>query len=216
MKPNEIKIYNKRDVFADKMLKKYAKNISNKVVSDIGAGFGLMREPIESKGFVWQPFDYVRKIPEATMWDLTNPAPKNAKKATGVVLLEVIEHAGNPAKAIENIAQHMESGGVLILTTPNPQSSKNTINLFLKGSLYSFQPKHLEEHHVFTPWEHIVQFFLQNNGFEIKEYAIIDVEYQSRKATNIKDFLKKQLERFLERRNPKAKGMSYGLVAVKV
>ena len=215
MKSKEIKIYNQREIFADEMLKKYVDNIHNKIVSDIGSGFGLMKESIENKGFIWQPFDYVRKIPEATIRDLNDLAPDGAKKPTGVVLLEVLEHFGNPMKAIENIAAHMEQEGVLILTTPNPQSSKNTLNLFLKGSLFAFQPKHLKEHHVFTPWEHIVRFFLEDNGFEIKEYAIVDVEYRDRKPKNIKDFFKKRLERFIEMKNPKAKGMSYGMVAVK-
>ena len=215
MSTERIQIFEKRDAFAKEMMQKYANHIQTKIVSDIGSGFGRMQQPVEELGFFWQPFDYVDKIPEATIWDLNNPPPKSAKKASCVLLLEVLEHFANPLLVLENIANHMEKNGVLILTTPNPQSSKNILHLLSKGSLYSFQPKHLEEHHVFTPWEHIVRFFLEKCRFELKEYAIIDVDYQYRKAKNVKDFFKKRLESFLENRNPKAAGMSYGIVAVK-
>ena len=117
---------------------------------------------------------------------------------------------------IQNISNHIEKGGILILTTPNPSSSKNTLSLFLKGQLYAFQDKHLLEHHVFTPWEHIVKFFLQNSGFEILEYAIVDTDYKILDNPSIKDFVKRKIESFIEFRNPKSKGFSYGIVARKI
>jgi hypothetical protein len=120
---------------------------------------------------------------------------------------------GNPQLGIQNIFNHLEKGGFLILTTPNPSSSQNTINLLLKGTLFSFQRKHLLEHHVFTPWEHIVTFFLENCGFEILEYAAVDVSNSKNRNSSLKDFFKRKMELFIEKRNPKAIGMSYGIVA---
>lgn len=209
-------IYNSRGAFAKAMLKKYALQAPNKIVSDIGAGFGHMKSPIEEINAKWQPFDYVRKIDEAVIWDLNDPAPKNVEKAGMVVFLEVLEHLDNPLRGIQNIAAHMEQNGILILTTPNPQSSKNTLSLFLRGSLYAFQEKHLQENHVFTPWKHIVYEFLKRSGFEVLEYAIVDIQYKNNKSTSLKDWFKARIESFIEYRNPLAKGMSYGVVARKI
>ncbi|MFV8357910.1 hypothetical protein ACNQGB_17210, partial [Flavobacterium sp. XS1P32] len=71
------------------------------------------------------------------------------------------------------------------------------------------------EHHVFTPWEHIVRFFLEECGFEILEYACIDISNSKNRNSNFKDMFKRKIETILEKRNPKAIGMSYGIVARK-
>ncbi len=212
----EIKIYKDRAVFSNEMLDNYFKTSPNSIISDIGAGYGHMQNKIESIGATWQPFDYVRKIDQSIIWDLNNQCPTKAKNAGTVLFLEVLEHLANPLLCLQNIANHIELGGVLILTTPNPSSSKNAIHLLLKGRLYAFQEKHLVEHHVFTPWEHIVKFFLEECGFEILEYSIVDVSYQMDRNSSLKDFIKRKLEAVLEYRNPKTKGMSYGIVARKV
>ena len=187
----------------------------NKVISDIGAGFGHMEKKIISIGGEWQPFDYYKKMDKSIIWDLNNSFPSQTKKAGSVIFLEVLEHLANPLLGIQNIANHMENGAFLILTTPNPQSSRNRINLFFKGSLFAFQEKHLVEHHVFTPWEHIVKFFLENSGFEILEYSILDIQYRNTKSNNFKEFLLNILEKFIEKRVPKSAGNSYGIVARK-
>lgn len=210
-----IKKFENRSDFACAMMDKYFKNLPNSVVSDIGSGWGNMRGPIEARGYQWQPFDYVTKIKESIMWDLNNPVSENTNSAGGVIFLEVLEHLANPELGLKNIYNHMEKGGILILSTPNPQSSVNVLHLLIKGVLYAFQPKHLIERHVFTPWEHIVTFFLENLGFEILEYAIVDTQYQKLKPNNLKSFIKRKIEQLIEWRNPKSIGMSYGLVVRK-
>ena len=211
----KIKIFNDRAIFANEMLDQYYQTFPNTIISDVGSGFGHMQNKIESLGATWQPFDYVRKIDKAIIWDLNKSCPIEAKNAGAVVFLEVLEHLGNPQLGLQNITNHMEVGGILILTTPNPSSSQNTVNLFLKGRLFSFQEKHLVEHHVFTPWEHIVRFFLEECGFEILEYACIDISNSKNRNSNLKDMFKRKIETILEKRNPKAIGMSYGMVARK-
>lgn len=211
----KIESFHNRGDFANAMLDKYFDKAPNKIVSDIGAGFGYMEKKVKDIGAVWQPFDYVRKIDESTIWDLNNAAPNNKKNAGIVIFLEVLEHLSNPFLGLNNIAAHMEKGGYLILTTPNPQSSKNRLNLIIKGSLYAFQKKHLKENHVFTPWEHIVRCFLESNGFKVLEYAIVDTSYMGMKSSTLKGWIKAKIERFIEHRDQKAKGMSYGMVAVK-
>ena len=209
------KIYINREVFVNEMLDKYSLGKQQPNVSDIGAGFGFLKAKVEALGANWKPFDYVRKIDESHIWDLNNPCPILDYTADLVVFLEVLEHLYNPFLGLKNIADHMKKGGVLILSTPNPSSAVNTVNLVLKGELYAFQKKHLMEHHVFTPWKHIVVFFLEQLGFTIIEDVAIDVDYQNAKTQNIKHLFKKQAIRLLEKRNEECIGMSYGLVAVK-
>lgn len=213
---SDINIYKDRADFGKTILRKYITNAPNKIVSDIGAGFGHMKTEIESLDATWQPFDYVKKMPESIIWDLNNPAPQNVEKAGIVIFLEVLEHLDNPLLGIQNITNHMEKGGVLILSTPNPQSSKNTLSLFLRGSLYAFQEKHIVENHVFTPWKHVVYEFLKRNNLEVLEYAIVDTQYKYRKTSSFKDWIKYKIESYIEYRNPLAKGTSYGLVAQKI
>ena len=208
--------YKKREDFANTMLAKYFKLAPNTIISDIGAGFGFMRKNIESIGGIWQPFDYYKKIEESTIWDLNNSYPKECKKAGTVIFMEVMEHLSNPFLGIQNISEHMETGAILILTVPNPQSVQSRISLLLKGVLYSFQPKHIKEHHVFTPWKHIVEFFLTSSGLEIIEYAVVDTQYRNEKPTSIKSFFLLNLYKFLEWKYPESAGISYGIVARKI
>jgi len=211
----KIESYYNRGEFANQILDKYYRNAPNNIISDIGAGYGHMKQKVKAIGGIWQPFDYVQKMDYSIIWDLNKPAPINVSKAGTVIFLEVLEHLANPLLGIQHIADHMEKGGILILTTPNPQSSKNRFNLLLKGTLYAFQEKHLIEHHVFTPWEHIVRYFLESAGFEILEYSIVDTAYQNRKLTSVKDAIKYYIEKLIDLKYEKARGMSYGIVAKK-
>jgi len=163
---------NRRD-WAELKLSQVLDKLPNKVVSDIGSGWGWYKSIIEKYGLEWQPFDYVRKIDESTIWDLNNPVPEGMRKPGFVVFLEVLEHLANPELGIRNISNHVEKGAFMVLTTPNPLSAQSKINLLLKNNLYAFQPKHLIEHHVFVPLPHVVQFHLENNGFEVLEYSTI-------------------------------------------
>ncbi len=210
MKKNTI--YSHRVEFANQKLEQLIQLAPNKIVSDVGAGFGHMKEKIEGLGATWQPFDYFKKMEKSIIWDLNTPAPTTVEKAGIVVFLEVLEHLSNPLTGLINIRNHIEKGGYLLLTVPNPAWSKSRLNLLFKGALFSFQPKHLEEHHVFTPWFHIVEYFLKENDFELLEYAIID---EPANPKTIKEKIKRSLESFIESRDIRSKGVSYGIVAVK-
>ncbi|WNH09637.1 methyltransferase domain-containing protein [Thalassobellus suaedae] len=211
-----LETYKNRAKFANSMLEKYFPKAPNTIVSDIGAGFGHMKKSVNDLGGTWQPFDYVKKIEESIFWNLNNEAPSTVKKFGTVIFLEVLEHLDNPLLGFQNISNHMLPDSIIILTTPNPQSSKNILSLFLRGSLYAFQEKHLKENHVFTPWKHVVEDYLKRCGFDILEYAIVDTHYKEHKPNSIKDWIKQKAENYLEYRNPLAKGMSYGMVAKKV
>lgn len=162
-----------RGQWAELKLIEVLNKLPNNIVSDVGAGFGWFKPILDKYNLEWQPFDYVRKIKESTIWDLNNPAPKDILKPGFVLFLEVLEHLSNPELGIKNISNHIEKGGYMVLSTPNPMSAQSKVTLLFKNNLYAFQPKHLEEHHVFVPLPHIVQYHLKNNGFEIIEHAII-------------------------------------------
>lgn len=167
--------YNKinRGQWAELKLNEVIDKLPNKVVSDIGSGWGWFQPIVEKHELEWQPFDYVKKIDESTIWDLNNSAPQGVKKPGFVIFLEVLEHLANPELGIRNISNHIEKGGYMVLSTPNPLSAQSKINLLFKNNLFAFQPKHLVEHHVFVPLPHIVQFHLENNGFEVLEFATL-------------------------------------------
>ena len=55
--------------------------------------------------------------------------------------------------------------------------------------------------------------FLKANGFELLEYAIIN---EPSNPNNIKEWVKKMIQKFIESKDVKAKGLSYGIVARKL
>lgn len=208
------KIFNGREEFATSMLNKYKNKVDGNLCSDIGSGYGWMGKHIQNAGKKWQPFDYVRKIDEAIIWDLNNPCPIDSFKADLCFMLEVLEHTANPLLAIQNISNHLKTDGILVISVPNPSWSKNRIHLFFKGFLYSFQKKHLQEHHVFTPWRHIVEFFFEQAGFEVLEYHAIN--QPERRPMNLKEVFIRILQSTIEKRDSEAIGLSYGLVLRKI
>lgn len=166
-----------RGQWTELKLSEVVHKLPNKTVSDIGSGFGWFRPVVEKFNLKWQPFDYVKKIEESIIWDINNPAPENIQKPGFVVFIEVLEHLSNPELGIKNISNHIEKGGYMALTTPNPLSAESKFSLLFKNNLYAFQSKHLIEHHVYVPLPHVVQFHLENNGFQILEIATLGKLY---------------------------------------
>lgn len=162
-----------RGQWAEAKLKQVIDQLPNKTISDIGAGFGWFQPIAKQFQLEWQPFDYIKQIDQTIIWDLNIPAPITAKKPGFIVFLEVLEHLSNPELGIRNIANHIESGGYIAITTPNPLSAASKFSILFKNALYAFQEKHIIEHHVYVPLPHIVKFHLENNGCEIIEMATI-------------------------------------------
>nr|WP_315182259.1 methyltransferase domain-containing protein [uncultured Flavobacterium sp.] len=207
-----------RGQWSELKLSEVVTKLPNKIVSDIGAGFGWFRPSVEKFNLEWQPFDFVRKIQESTMWDLNHKAPENVKTPGFVVFMEVLEHLSNPELGIQNIAEHIETGGYMVLTTPNPFSAESKFTYLFKNNLYAFQPKHLVEHHVYVPLPHVVRFHLENNGFEVLESATIGAVIAPKVAFTLKYV--KELVRYLFLQlfvafHPESKGHTQGFFVVK-
>lgn len=190
------------------------------IVSDIGAGGGEMRSLTEASGGKWQGFDLCPQCPEIHCWDLDRPAPGECQPAGMILLLDVLEHLNNPWLAVRHLADTLLPGGFLILTTPNPRWSRSRYYALAKGNLACFTQSDLDlNHHVFTPWPHIVEKLLFESGFTLENYVTLDghtswpgspynLRYPLRCAFAL-------LNMAIERRDSTACGMSYGIVARK-
>lgn len=190
------------------------------IVNDIGAGGGEMRSLTEAATGKWQGFDLFPQLPEIQHWNLDQPAPVESQSAGIILLLDVLEHLNNPWLAIQHLAETLLPGGFLILSTPNPRWSRSRLHSLAEGNLACFTQLDLDlNHHVFTPWPHIVEKLLHDADFSIKSYVTLDgptkwpshpynFRYPLRCASAL-------LNMAIERHDSTACGMSYGIVAHK-
>jgi hypothetical protein len=200
--------------WAEVCLRELLSQVNSPVVSDIGAGSGIMKTITESTGGVWQGFDLVPQIPEIHHWDLDYPMPSHFQSPGIIMMLDVLEHLNNPWLSIKNIANTLLPNGFLIITMPNPKWSRSRFYNLAKGSPACFTQSDLDlNHHVFTPWPHIIERLLKDTGFTIENYVTLDgctalpkapynFRYPLRFAFSIMNIM-------LEKYDPTACGMSY-------
>ena len=179
-----------------------------------------MRSAVEVAGGRWFGFDLAPCASSVTQWDLDDPHPATTQKAGVVLLLDVVEHLRNPWRSMEHIAELLLPGGYLLLTTPNPRWSRSRMHALAFGVPTCFTRDDMElNHHVFTPWPHILEKLLRDVGLTSISYDTIDghtelpqasinYRYPARLALAL-------VNRYLEQRDPSAKGMSYAMVAQK-
>lgn len=204
--------------FAYDILRALAPELPSKVVFDIGAGDERMRR-VEELGFEWHGFD-LRPRKEATPWDLNDPCPSNLTPGA-VMLLDVIEHCLNPGVALRNIAAVLPAGARIVVTVPNPGWSRSRIDILLKGVPSCFTQSDLDDnHHVFTPWPHILEKMLRDVGLVVEKYVTLDgrtrvfrrpvsITYPIRCLASLANVA-------IEAADPSSCGMSFGFVARKI
>lgn len=133
-------------------------------------------------------------------------------------MLDVIEHLVNPGMALANVFEALAPNGMLVLTTPNPRWSRTRLHALLTGYLSNFTLSDLElNHHVFPAWPHILMQMLRSVGFEVEEYVTLDgrTAWPGRPLTLRYPLrcLHASVSMMIERLDPSASGMSYGLIA---
>jgi hypothetical protein len=173
---------------------------------------------ITNDGFKWLGFD-INGREDLTRWDISDPCPVS-EKAGVVFLLDVIEHCVNPGMALKHIGDAMEKRGILVLTAPNPRWSGSRAHYLFRGNLSGFTQRDLDEnHHVFTPWPHVLRKFLRDAGLEIETYVTLDGVARPfdrpGKLFLPARYILNLLQMFIERLDRSACGMSYGLIARK-
>lgn len=206
--------------FAEQTIRRLLPKLALTTVCDVGAGDALMRKRIETLGLAWIGFDSRPSAPEIGRWNLDDPAPPTMPETGVILLLDVIEHLGNPALGLRRLSDALRAGGVLIVTTPNPRWGRSRIHALLDGVPTCFTQADLDINgHVFTAWPHILERMLLDSGFQIDEYVTLDgkttwpgppftLRYPLRCLHALLNIL-------IERLDPTACGMSYGIVATR-
>src|SRR6185437_317953 len=195
---------------------------SDFMLFDIGSRDDILKKHLLSIPVLYKGFDLEPIGPETEKWNIEERFPYTYPSPHVVALLEVIEHLKNPGICLDNIGKIVKPGGYLILTTPNPQWSTSRLSLLSTGVLTCFTQSDLDvNHHVFTPWVHVVEKLLKDAGFEIQEYVTLEgktriFDENLRGGNSLKKLIARIIKKLIERRDPGACGMSYGIVAKKI
>jgi SAM-dependent methyltransferase len=206
--------------WAANTVRELLRDAPSRVVADIGAGGCQMRPFVEQSGGDWYGFDLNPQNELVRSWDLDRPAPPDTPGAGLVLMLEVVEHLKNPWRAMQHVADVLLPGGFLVLTTPNPRWSRSRMHALAFGVPVCFRELDMtQNHHVFTPWPHIVHKLLDDVGLDVCRYDTIDghTEWPGRPLNHRYPvrFALALVNRFLEHRDPSAKGMAYAMIARK-
>jgi SAM-dependent methyltransferase len=205
--------------WASAKLKELLPRTRRKQVIDIGAGNGEMKAPVAQNGGSYVGYDLYPASAEVQRWDVNEPAPVGTPEADVILLLEVVEHLGNPWNSFRHIVEHLSPGGYLILTTPNPRWSRTRFHLLARGELDCFTQSDLEHnHHVFPVWPHVLERLLHDVGMEVEQYATLDGATPWPRGLGLRTPVRfgfALLNKLVERRDPTARGMTYGVVARK-
>lgn len=191
-------------------------------IVDIGSGSSIVREranAVHGDTLSFLEYDLFAKSENVTELDIEKASP-GPQIADVVLMMDVVEHLWNPGQAMLNVAETLKPGGTLILTTPNPAWSKTRVMFPFADTINCFTVRDLESnHHVFTPWLHIVVRLLENCGFTVKEHTTLESEL---KAPNRPLSLSYPLRLFawmagklIESTEPKSMGINYALRAVR-
>ena len=208
-----------RYVYARALAQEIQSTLPSPVVYDVGAGLASMQTAINSLGLTWHGFDARPASPAVRTWNLDDPCPELGFAAL-VLLLDVLEHLSNPGLGLRHAAAVIQPGGCLLLTTPNPRWSRSRLEAVRTGFLTCFTPEDLEtNHHVFPAWPHITERLLLDAGLQVERYVALDgptgwpapvrsIHYPIRLVHAFAN-------RYIERRDPSACGMSYAMLARK-
>lgn len=189
-------------------------------VFDIGARDGVMKHLIHNKNILYEGFDLEPLATSITRWNLEEENKSLENKADYILFLEIVEHLRNPWSCLSNLNKVMKVGGKLILTTPNPHWSNARFTFFTNNFLQCFSQSDLDlNHHIFTPWPHVVEKLLTDNGFLIETYVTLERKtkiFDKKVFENPLRIFKRIIMVLLESVSKNSCGMSYGIVAKKI
>ena len=111
---------------------------------DFGAGTGsLTRRLLQSGRFQHvSAADLLDRAPDLSIdWiraDLNNPLPNPPASFDTIIAAEVIEHLENPRAMMRELFRLLRPGGLAVVSTPNNESWRSLLSLWLRGHYVAF------------------------------------------------------------------------------
>ena len=206
---------NSRFKWAIKLIEKKRKAQNDLVIFDVGTENEQLKNYFNSKSIRLKCFDILPKSDSVIKWDVEETCPTQ-EKADIIVFLEVIEHINNPILALRNIKDALKPGGLLILSTPNPEWSRSKIEFIFRGEMTMFTQNDLNvNHHVYPAISNILKYQLSQIGFTDIEYQTLGTKTKllDKNLLSIRlpiQILLRMACRLLENRNHRTIGGIYG------
>ena len=148
----------------------------NKRVLDLAAGHGALSKSLIDSGIHVSCTSWNGNVdlPVPTYQiDLDKPfrvADVGGQRFRLACALEIIEHVENPAQLLRSLAEVIEEGGHLLLSTPNIESAQARVEWMLNGYPYTFSSKEFyENRHMAMMWRQGVEGLLSLAGFDVVE-----------------------------------------------
>jgi len=153
----------------------------NAEILEFGAGTGSLVRMLRQVGFVGAiTAADILPTPEGldgrTTWvrgDLNEPLPIGSRTFDAIISTEVIEHLENPRAIFREFGRLVRPGGSLLLTTPNQESIRSLLSLWLRGHYVDFLDGSYPAH--ITPLVRIdFSRLCAENGFEPPRFSYTD------------------------------------------
>ena len=145
-------------------------------ILDVGAGRGALTKALLDAGFTLS----------CTSWNdrIALPVPAyridldkgfgvhevGGQRFAMVCAIEVIEHSENPAQLLRSLADLLEPGGLVVLSTPNVESVAARMQWLLRGCPYAFDGDEITHNrHISILWRQGLEQFIALAGFAILE-----------------------------------------------
>lgn len=114
---------------------------------------------------VVEPISNYNKMVVADVYDLPQPFKKESFEA--ITAGELIEHLDNPMLFLKKCFDTLKPDGVLVISTPNPNSIPERILTLTLSRKYYYDPEHVSLY----PQRWLVRMFEKNNFIDVKVHS---------------------------------------------
>jgi len=166
---------------------------------NLGGGTGQVANILTELGYEVFNLDLDVKPENETSHNLscdlnsTNPLPTEKGSFDVVLCQEIIEHLENPWKLFRDASASLKPGGLLILSTPNIQSSYSRLRFFLTGYHKWFSPGCFDYHiNPLPDWE--IRLIANRTGFRLEKLRGSGDFFFDRNNSNEKEIIHRNEE----------------------
>lgn len=116
-----------------------------------------------------------------------NPDSVGGRRYDLVCAIEIIEHVENPAGFMRSCAEVLAPGGLLIVSTPNVESSAARLQWLIHGypQIFSTEEVH-NNRHISMIWRQGMDYFVEKAGLVVQEKHLLGPVSGSRPPSIIK------------------------------